>query len=100
MRGDGTSPVALETFEPTAGEHAVTLTWKPVPHASDYDVVFLADDLSELGAPVHVTEPTLTLRGDALPAGLRSGASVLWIVTARAGAAELSHSVAARVTLP
>ncbi|MFN8586644.1 MAG: hypothetical protein U0704_02495 [Candidatus Eisenbacteria bacterium] len=100
VRGDGPGPVAVETFEPVAGAHRVTLSWKPVPNATRYDVVFLADDLSELGSTLHASAPTLTLRGDALPAGLRSGSSVLWIVTARAGEAELSHSVAARVTLP
>ncbi len=100
VRGDGASPVALETLEPVVGEHVVTLTWTPVAGATRYDVTFLADDLTEMGAPVKVTEPTLVLRGDALPEGLRGGASVLWIVTARTGEVELSHSVAARVELP
>lgn len=100
VRGDGATPVAVETFEPVAAGHDVTLSWKPVPQATRYEVTFLADDLSELGSAVHTSAPTLTLRGDALPAGLRGGASVLWIVTARAGEVEISHSVAARVELP
>lgn len=100
VRGDGVGPAAVETLTPVAGEHAVTLAWKPVREATRYEVVFLADDLSEMGPALPVTEPMLALRGDALPAGLRSGASALWIVTAWKGDVELSHSVATRVTLP
>ena len=77
---------------------ATTITYNGSQDVTN--MMYYNSDKVGLAWQAVIPEPTLTLRGDALPAGLRSGASVLWIVTARAGAAELSHSVAARVTLP
>lgn len=100
VRGDSPQAAAVTTLVPVAGDGVVTLAWEPVAGADGYDVVLLATDLSELGAPVHVTEPRLELRRDALPAGVTSGSKVLWQVTARIGERELSHSVAAECVAP
>ncbi len=100
VRGDATQAEVVTTLAPVAGDGVVTLAWEPVAGADGYDVVLLATDLSELGAPLHVREPRLELRRDALPAGVTSGAKLLWQVTARIGERELSHSVAAECVAP
>lgn len=98
VRGDGAQVV--ETLAPVAADGSVTLEWKSVPGADRYEVTFLDDGLSDLGAPVTVGEPRLVVSRDALPAGLISGARVMYQVSARSGERELMHSVTQSVTLP
>lgn len=100
VRGDSPVSASVTTLAPVASEGAVTLSWEPVAGADHYDVVLLAPDLSEIGEPVRVSEPTYVLRHDALPAGVTAGTNLLWQVTARAGERELSHSVTAGFVAP
>ena len=96
----GSVSTVVETLTPVASDGSLTLAWKPVEGADRYEVTFLDAELSELGAPVRVTEPRITLRRDSLSSGLASGASVMWQVSAWAGDRELVHSVAQGATLP
>jgi hypothetical protein len=76
------------------------LHWNAAAGATDYTVVFLAADLSEIARVEHVAATTLRLNKDALPVGLESSTDVLWRVTAYAGADEIARSTASPVTLP
>jgi hypothetical protein len=71
-----------------------------VPGADRYEVSFFAQDLSDLAHAAPAREPRLVLAPDALPAGLRRGADVLWQVTARRGLAPLAVSETAPLRIP
>jgi len=82
------------------GGGRVRLAWSPAEQATGYEVTFLAQDLRELARVDSLTAPMLVLDRAALPAGLVSGQTVLWRVSARAGRDELARSATAPLTLP
>lgn len=76
------------------------LTWHAAPGATSYTVTFLSGDLREIAHVDQVAQATWVLDHDALPAGLVSGESALWRVTAYGGADVLVRSPTAPIVVP
>lgn len=83
-----------------AGAGRIRLKWNAAPGATRYAVVFLAADLHELARVDDRTETEFLLAGDALPAGLVPGQSVLWRADAFQGADEVGRSATVPLTIP
>lgn len=84
---------------PVAGG-AVRLSWAAAPGADRYRVEFLAGDLAELARVEDLAAAELVLDPRALPAGLASGAEVLWRVVATRGADEIARSPGMPLLVP
>lgn len=78
----------------------VRLTWAPAAGADGYAVVFLSADLVEVARVSGVRETAFALAPGTLPAGLASGAEVLWRVVALRGADEIGSSPTQPVRVP
>ena len=76
------------------------LTWRAAPRASGYEVTFLSANLDEVAHVTGLSAAHCVLDRDALPAGLASGQSVLWRVSAYAGSDEVARSPAAPLVVP
>jgi len=63
-------------------------------------VTFLSAGLDEVAHVERLPAATYVLDRDALPAGLVSGQSVLWRVTAKAGGDAIARSPAAPLLVP
>lgn len=84
----------------TRDDGSVRLEWLAAPRAVRYTVVFLSPDLSEIARVSDLPVTSLDLRAGALPAGLVSGASVLWRVHAMSGDDEIARSRTTSITVP
>jgi hypothetical protein len=93
-------PWRAEPSVEAAGAGQVRLKWNAAPGATRYAVVFLAADLHELARVDDRTETEFLLAGDALPAGLVPGQSVLWRADAFQGADEVGRSATVPLTIP
>jgi hypothetical protein len=104
LRGGGdtaavtTAPAALAASPLDDGR--VRLAWTATPGATEYAVVFLGADLSELARVEGLAHPELVLDPAALPAGLAPGREILWRVSARAGRDEIARSVTSPLSIP
>lgn len=82
------------------GGGRLRLAWAPLPGATRYGVTFLGEDLRELARADDLPRTSLELDRGALPEGLTPGRTVLWRVSAYAGADELARSGTLPLTLP
>ena len=82
------------------GDGRTRLAWAPAPQATGYAVVFLDDDLHEIARIGDLETTTLVLDRAALPAGLRSGQTLLWRVAAYSGGDEIARSTTSPVSVP
>lgn len=71
IRGDSES--SFVAAEPVATPDGLELTWPAAQGAEAYRVVFLGEDLAELGRMDAGAATRMTLRNDSLPAGLDAG---------------------------
>jgi len=76
------------------------LTWQAAPRATSYRVTFLSEDLHVVGNAERLQTASYVLDRDALPAGLAPGQTVLWRVSAYAGADEIARSKASPLLVP
>jgi hypothetical protein len=102
MRGAETpaSPTDLASVSVTRDDGSVRLEWLAAPRADRYTVVFLSPDLSEIARVSELHTTSVDLRAGALPAGLTSGASVLWRVHAMNGNDEIARSRTTSISVP
>jgi len=76
------------------------LTWDAAPGATAYRVTFLSEDLNVVGNVERLEATSYVLDGDALPAGLTPGQTVLWRVSAYANGDEIARSKASPLFVP
>jgi len=76
------------------------LSWQAAPRATGYELTFLSANLDEVAHVTGLPAATYVLDRDALPAGLVSGQSVLWRVTAKAGGDAIARSPSAPLLVP
>jgi hypothetical protein len=94
------SPAELASVTVTRGDGSLRLEWLAATGATTYTLVFLSPDLNEIARVPDLHDTRYELRPGVLPAGLTSGASVLWRVEALSGSDVLSRSRTTAITLP
>jgi hypothetical protein len=70
----------------------VELSWDALPGADHYQVVFFDASLREIARLAPTAETRVTLRADALPAGLTHGVTAGWQVDALSAGDRIARS--------
>jgi hypothetical protein len=86
--------------EPRPRGDALDLEWTPVAGADRYVLVFYGADLNEITRVEGSDAPHLTLRADALPAGLAHGQELLAGVIAMRGVDPIAESKPRSLRIP
>ncbi|MFI5371176.1 MAG: hypothetical protein ACHQ52_06420 [Candidatus Eisenbacteria bacterium] len=86
--------------EPRPSAGALDLEWSPAPGADRYVLVFYGADLNEITRVEGSAAPRITLRADALPAGLAHGQELLAGVIAMRNGDPIAESKPRSLRIP